>query len=84
MLLAGLSLISAGIGCKSKAPRSPEIPMYLHDREGDQALCSFGGTPCPAVPMSGTRNWIMFKPEGWEAWQNYIDLLVCRLNGGCE
>lgn len=75
-------LIMLVVGCANK-PAPPEINLYLHDQPRATALCTHMGTACPAVPMEKTDNWFMLRPEDWQKEMDYIDLLICKLNGGC-
>lgn len=78
-------LTSLVISCVSKAPKPPAVEFYLHDLPRGVALCSpSDGGICPAVPMSVTDGWYMLKPRGVQAIQDYIDELVCIIDGGCQ
>lgn len=76
-----LSLIFTS-SCAS-VPKPPDFYLYMHDQPRAQALCSDSDAkPCPAVPMEQTDKWLMLTPEAWQALNNYLDLLVCKLKGG--
>lgn len=34
--------------------------------------------------MSQTDRWYLLKPQDFKEIQDYIDLLVCKLNGACQ
>lgn len=88
MLLIKLILIlisTSFLGCANKdIPQPPPVNIYMHDTDSDSALCSDSNAhTCAAVPIRSTDKWIMFTPQGFQSLENYIDLLVCKLNDAC-
>lgn len=71
--------------CSTSAPKPPEIELYLHNGPRGVAICSNSNTgKCPAVSIDQTDRWFMLKPQDFKEIQDYIDLLVCKLNGACQ
>jgi hypothetical protein len=68
-----------------KAPPPPVITIDLHDAPNGVTKCaSSDGKKCPGTPIAETDNWIMLRPREWQKVQNYNDLLVCIIAGGCK
>lgn len=80
VLLTSLVLASC-----ANVPPAPNINLYMNDLPRAQALCSNSkGDKCNKVLLSETDKFIMLRPKDWQALENYIDLLICRLRGGCQ
>lgn len=79
-----LASVLALTSCAGKAPKPPYIQLHMHDISKEIALCTdSNGDECPPTDMSKTDKWFMLHPKYFQAIQDYIDLLVCKLNGGC-
>ena len=80
-LLVGVSTSS----CVSHPPAPPVVTFYIHDLENHKALCaSSDGKECPAVDISNTANWWLLPPNEMQKIQDYVDLLYCIAEGGCQ
>lgn len=80
VLLTSLVLAS----CAS-VPPAPNVNLYHHDFPRAQALCSNSkGEKCDKLLLAQTDKFYMLSPKDWEKIQNYIDLLACRIRGGCQ
>lgn len=79
LLLAGV------ISSCQHAPKAPVIRLYIHDQQAGVAKCSRSDRKaCDPVLIELTANWFMLPPSEWEKVQNYVDLLVCKIEGGCK
>lgn len=81
MLLVG----TASVSCSTipNAPAPPTIELYMHDRSAGLARCAKSdGGKCPAKPMAETHKYFMLSPADWKKNQNYIDTLICLVEGG--
>ena len=84
LLLIGLVGVLVLTSCSSLPP-APEINLYLHDEPRSQALCSNSfGKKCDKIPIKETDKFFMLRPRDWEKIENYIDLLACKAQGGCQ
>jgi hypothetical protein len=78
------SLVVLVVGCSSKAPKPPVVDFGMHDVSTGIMLCArSNGAGCPSKPMSQTDGYIMFSPQDYQKVQNYIDTLICQVDGGC-
>lgn len=87
MLLTALLIAGAvgSSGCGTKAPKPPPIDLYIHDVNADLARgATSAGVRLEPVAMALTGGWFMLPPEEFEKVMNYLDLLVCKLDGGCK
>jgi hypothetical protein len=76
---------AASSGCVSKAPRPPALDIYIHDSANSVAYGKNSeGAVLEPISIKETDNWFMFSPRSWESVQNYVDLLVCIIDGGCK
>lgn len=83
--MISLLAVSAISSCSSKAPKPPVIEFGIHDLPKSQMLCArTNQTKCDPIPMAKTDNYIMLHPAYWEMTQNYIDNLICVIDGGCS
>lgn len=87
LLLISYLAATAVTSCTSRAPKPPEIELGMIDIrtpfENSVVLCSKAGSSCPSVPLKMADSYITVSPAMWEKQQNYIDLLVCVIDGGC-
>lgn len=91
--LSMLLLVSAAAGLSGCQTISKQIPgakpppvikIYSHYLAEDVALCSrTDGASCPALPMEKTDKFYMISETDWRRQEDYIDDLICILNGGC-
>lgn len=85
MLLIKLLVALVVSSCVSKAPKPPTIDIYIHDQVNAVAYgANSDGEVLRPVAMAQTDNWFMFSPQSWESVQNYVDLLICIIDGGCK
>lgn len=80
-----LLLAGAVTSCAHKAPKPPVIRLYLNDAESGLAYCSRSdGHRCPSVNIGNTDKWYLLQPDDWQSVQDYVDLLVCIVDGSCK
>lgn len=78
-------LLLVSVTSCAQAPKPPVVDFYLHDAPQSVAYCSRSNhEKCDSVKIEDTDNWFLFPPEQLEKIQNYIDLLVCIIEGGCK
>lgn len=75
-----LPLILLSCGTSPTVPPAPTINLYLHFAKDRVALCSrTDETPCDALPIWETNNFIMLSPRDWQAVNDYIDILILNI-----
>lgn len=80
-----LLIVGVATSCVSRAPKPPVVEFYLNDVPAGVAYCSSSnGVMCAPVRLSDTDGWYSLKPEGVQAIQDYVDTLVCIIDGGCQ
>lgn len=61
------------------------IEVYVHHQPSGIGKCArTDKQPCNEIRMSDTNGYTFFSPSGIETILNYLDLLKCKIEGGCK